>query len=84
MQRFSVFILAASLVLASPITAQESPVVDAPQSEAEHALRVLQREGAPTVSAYCCKHCHKGKACGNSCISRSYTCHKGPGCACDG
>ena len=32
----------------------------------------------------CCKICSKGKACGDSCISRSYTCHKGPGCACDG
>ncbi len=32
----------------------------------------------------CCRICHKGKACGNSCISRSKTCHKGPGCACDG
>lgn len=31
----------------------------------------------------CCKMCSKGKACGDSCISRSYTCHKGPGCACD-
>ncbi len=31
----------------------------------------------------CCKYCSKGKACGNSCISRSYTCHKAPGCACD-
>ena len=36
----------------------------------------------PTKS-YCCKVCDKGKACGNSCISRSYTCHKAPGCACD-
>ena len=32
----------------------------------------------------CCKVCRKGKACGNSCISRSETCHKSPGCACDG
>jgi hypothetical protein len=32
----------------------------------------------------CCRVCHKGKACGDSCISRSKTCHKGPGCACDG
>jgi hypothetical protein len=32
----------------------------------------------------CCKICSAGKACGNSCISRSYTCHVGPGCACDG
>ena len=32
---------------------------------------------------YCCKCCREGKACGDTCISRSYTCHKPPGCACD-
>ena len=32
----------------------------------------------------CCKICRRGKACGDSCISRSYTCRKGPGCACNG
>ena len=31
----------------------------------------------------CCKICSKGKACGNTCISQSYTCHKGRGCACN-
>jgi len=35
-------------------------------------------------SSGCCKICRKGKACGNSCISVNYTCHKGPGCACNG
>lgn len=40
-------------------------------------------EPEPTTSTYCCKICSKGKACGDSCISRSYTCHKGPGCACN-
>lgn len=38
---------------------------------------------APTPTRQCCKYCSKGKACGDSCISRSYTCHKGPGCACN-
>ena len=33
--------------------------------------------------AQCCKICRKGKACGNSCIKKSYTCNKPPGCACD-
>lgn len=38
----------------------------------------------PTITAAaCCKICSKGKACGNSCIARNKTCHKGPGCACD-
>ncbi len=32
----------------------------------------------------CCKTCKSGKACGNSCISRSKTCDKPPGCACNG
>jgi len=31
----------------------------------------------------CCKICTTGKACGNGCISRAYTCHQPPGCACD-
>ncbi len=36
------------------------------------------------VAQVCCKICRRGKACGNSCISRSYRCHQPPGCACDG
>lgn len=32
----------------------------------------------------CCRICRTGKACGNSCISRSYTCRRPPGCACNG
>lgn len=31
----------------------------------------------------CCKYCVKGKACGNTCISRRYTCRVGRGCACN-
>ena len=32
----------------------------------------------------CCKVCKGGKACGDSCISKSDTCNKGVGCACNG
>ncbi|MDD5370442.1 MAG: hypothetical protein PHQ40_15270 [Anaerolineaceae bacterium] len=32
----------------------------------------------------CCKVCTTGKACGNTCINKNYTCHKPPGCACNG
>lgn len=35
-------------------------------------------------SGSCCRVCRKGKACGNTCIAASKTCHVGPGCACDG
>ena len=38
--------------------------------------RPARRSGA------CCKRCTTGKPCGNSCISRSYTCRQPPGCAC--
>lgn len=38
---------------------------------------------ACTPRSQCCKVCETGKACGDSCISRSYTCHKGRGCACN-
>lgn len=34
------------------------------------------------VARTCCKYCSTGKPCGNSCISRNKTCHKGRGCAC--
>lgn len=30
----------------------------------------------------CCRVCTTGQPCGNSCISRSLTCHQPPGCAC--
>ena len=39
---------------------------------------------APTPARACCRVCRTGKACGDSCISRSYTCRKGAGCACNG
>lgn len=37
-----------------------------------------------TINQYCCKVCTKGKACGDTCISRSKSCYVGAGCACDG
>lgn len=36
----------------------------------------------PLMAQACCKRCSKGQPCGDSCISREKTCHKGPGCAC--
>lgn len=37
----------------------------------------------PAQSGSCCKYCSVGKACGNTCIQRSDTCHASGGCACD-
>ncbi|MBL3568416.1 hypothetical protein BV509_14695 [Rhodovulum sulfidophilum] len=48
------------------------------------AARLLLLAPPPVQPVYCCKVCSKGKACGDSCISRSRSCHVGPGCACDG
>jgi hypothetical protein len=39
---------------------------------------------AAAQGRYCCRHCSTGKACGDSCIARWKTCHKGRGCACNG
>ncbi len=47
-------------------------------------LNLVEGVEGTVFSAACCKTCRKGKACGDSCISRSYTCRKGVGCACDG
>ncbi|WFF42868.1 hypothetical protein EVC62_15950 [Salinicola endophyticus] len=44
----------------------------------------LSADNGQLLAQGCCKVCRKGKACGNSCISRNYTCHRPPGCACDG
>lgn len=35
-------------------------------------------------STTCCKICWTGKACGDTCIRRDYTCNQPPGCACNG
>lgn len=40
-------------------------------------------DGGDSPGGSCCKICRKGKACGDTCINRSYTCHVGPGCACN-
>ncbi len=44
----------------------------------------IPRTTIPQPVQGCCKTCSKGKACGDSCISREKTCRKGQGCACDG
>lgn len=68
---------------------QASPAeVEPPASQARPRRREVERR-APEPDwedsgGGCCKVCSKGKACGDSCISRSKVCHKGSGCACDG
>nr|WP_319250464.1 hypothetical protein [uncultured Celeribacter sp.] len=82
---FALALGSASAVSATDIRPQQSH----PTPTAAEAVQLWEqlsgtRSGAQLYDAACCKICKKGKACGDSCISRSYTCHKGPGCACDG
>lgn len=74
---------AAAAIVAAP---SASPLISIPPSAApsDPWTRILELQGGPTLFlAACCKTCRKGKACGDSCISRSYSCRKGVGCACD-
>jgi hypothetical protein len=54
--------------------------------QSEELLRSigLLKGAAPLHALACCKVCRKGKACGDTCISRNDECHVSPGCACDG
>jgi hypothetical protein len=53
---------------------------------------LLLTAGAPVVglackdstSPGCCKVCKTGKPCGDTCISKTETCHTSGGCACQG
>lgn len=66
------------------------PAPDRPANPAP--LRILDTapQGKPdsgrsvSMGSPCCKICRQGKPCGDSCIARNRTCHKGPGCACGG
>jgi hypothetical protein len=66
-----------------PISEPKPVVVPVIPHPAVPAPTVYVPDPTPAPVSSCCKICSKGKACGDSCISRSYTCHKGPGCACD-
>ena len=58
------------------------------QVDDEEAECTLSFDAIPNELAIaqggCCRVCRKGKACGNSCINRNYTCRQSRGCACDG
>ena len=76
---------AASLLVAfaiAPIALADPPRDPAPALESIDPS--LVQSAVPEQSKKCCKICHKGKACGDTCIARSKTCTQPPGCACDG
>lgn len=70
--------------VASTNSSQSTPIANVNSSTNVNSSVEVYVPDEPEPSVSCCKVCSKGKACGNSCISRSYTCHQPPGCACDG
>lgn len=54
-----------------------------PPSDALPPICIAENDTAPAQAKDCCKTCRKGKACGDTCISRDKKCTKPPGCACD-
>lgn len=84
------FLIAFLVCFSLPSFADEgaAPVLGALTAEdiqdARQRLLELGGPDAALLDASCCKMCSKGKACGDSCISRDKQCRKGVGCACDG
>ncbi len=73
------------LVLFIYVTATPVAWADTTGSSGNLIDKLQHAQGhAPIYSASCCKTCRKGKACGNSCISKTKSCRKAGGCACDG
>ncbi len=74
--------IAAAIVLASSATLAAPPTVDLTSIREALSPKLTIENMTPIPIQGCCKRCSKGKPCGNSCIARSKSCHKGPGCAC--
>ncbi len=70
----------------SPVQQPAAPILSTLPSQAQPRSQppAISSSTNPVRPAGCCKVCTVGKPCGNSCISRSYTCHQPPGCACAG
>ncbi len=99
-QRLAIFLttllLSVAVQASQPSSVHPSQVDDAPTSLTEQVFtQELDLKGeCPQVQSIepgeqllaqgCCRVCRTGKACGNSCINRNYTCHQPPGCACNG
>ena len=67
---------------AGRIEAERQAEVRRAERRAARAAYTPRGYGSGSRLSGCCKQCSAGQPCGNSCISRSYTCHQPPGCAC--
>ena len=89
--KHAMLVAVAALVFSSSAFRSEPTVVSAHVDDLDQILNVSRADRAHSLtwmghgaSQQCCKVCHQGKACGDTCISRQDTCHLGQGCACDG
>lgn len=55
-----------------------------PGTAAENGVNAGGGSSGGNGGSSCCKVCTTGQACGDTCISKRYTCHKSTGCACNG
>jgi hypothetical protein len=55
-----------------------------PQGRPQEKVSKADKQAEQRSDKSCCRTCTKGKACGDSCIAKTSTCTKPPGCACDG
>lgn len=74
--RRSVVVATAIVMMAVPLSSQ------ADETPARASDRPIPTAACRPADE-CCRVCSAGKACGNSCIQASKTCHKGRGCACN-
>ncbi len=52
--------------------------------ESSFINELIAKSSDVSFAKYCCKTCRKGKACGDSCISKTKACYKAEGWACNG
>lgn len=69
---------------AHPVLRLLTPIVPLAQPTIPSTTQQPSAPPPPPAQAGCCRVCRTGRACGDSCISRSNACHRGQGCACQG
>ncbi len=79
---FKLFILLSSILLSSSSIPFDSQPCEEFNSSSE--IKDISSLEIDVAQLKCCKICKKGKACGDTCIKKTYTCTKPPGCACNG
>jgi hypothetical protein len=74
---------ARTVIVGSALCALLFAVPSAAETRSDGLLDTTQPRAACIPADQCCRICSAGKACGNSCIQASKTCHKGRGCSCN-